>query len=202
VNENGDSLRSRTYEELGQGTYLDFCQYSDSAYVACGSAGNHIRAIFLDNQENIHWLQDYSLSQITIGYCVAKTQQGNLVFGGATGSGAPPFAGCVLLTGPALSVDDARYRPLATILDLGNYPNPFNATTTISFTLPKAGYVELNVYDVMGRKMGGLLSAPTGVLAAGVHSFVFDGGDLASGIYFVRLQSGTVSQTQKIVLLK
>jgi hypothetical protein len=85
---------------------------------------------------------------------------------------------------------------------LSAYPNPFNATTTISFTLPKTGRVDLKVYDVTGRKTGGLLSAPTGVIAAGEHSIVFDGGDLCSGIYFVRLQSGTVSQTQKIVLLK
>jgi hypothetical protein len=85
---------------------------------------------------------------------------------------------------------------------LSCYPNPFNATTTISFTLPKTGSVDLKVYDVTGRKTGGLLSAPTGVVSAGEHSMVFDGSDLPSGIYFVRIQSGTVSKTQKMVLLK
>jgi hypothetical protein len=86
--------------------------------------------------------------------------------------------------------------------NLSCFPNPFNPATTISFTLPKASYVDLNVYDVTGRKTGGLLSAPTGVVAAGEHSFVFDGSDLPSGIYFVRMDAGDVSQTRKIVLLK
>jgi hypothetical protein len=82
------------------------------------------------------------------------------------------------------------------------YPNPFNATAKISFTLPKTASVDLNVYDVTGRKTGGLLSGPTGVVAAGEHRMEFDGSDLPSGIYFVRLEAGGISQTKKIVLLK
>jgi hypothetical protein len=85
---------------------------------------------------------------------------------------------------------------------LSAYPNPFNPATTISFTLAKTGSVDLKVYDVTGRKTGGLLSAPTGVVAAGEHSMVFDGSDLPSGIYFVRMEAGGISQTKKIVLLK
>jgi hypothetical protein len=85
---------------------------------------------------------------------------------------------------------------------LSAYPNPFNATTTISFMLPKTGSVDLKVYDVTGRKTGGLLSAPTGVVAAGEHRIEFDGSELPSGIYFVRMEAGGISQTKKIVLLK
>jgi hypothetical protein len=86
--------------------------------------------------------------------------------------------------------------------ELKTYPNPFNPKTTISFSLPRAGRVELSVYDVTGRKTGGLLSAPTGVIAAGEYRVEFDGRDLPSGIYFVWLNAGGISQTQKIVLLK
>jgi hypothetical protein len=83
------------------------------------------------------------------------------------------------------------------------FPNPFNASTRISFTLPKAGNVDLNVYDVTGRLVRSLIGQTQGSpLQAGEHSFVFDGSDLPSGIYFVRLDAGEVSQTRKMVLLK
>jgi hypothetical protein len=83
------------------------------------------------------------------------------------------------------------------------YPNPFNPTTTISFTLPHEARVDLNVYDVTGRIVrrlaGGHIGPP---LQAGEHRIEFDGSDLPSGIYFAWLDAGEVSQTRKMVLLK
>jgi hypothetical protein len=111
---------------------------------------------------------------------------------------------CIVIAGDTTLVadaDDPFILPPSSF-SLSCYPNPFNATTTISFTLPKTESVDLNVYDVTGRKTGGLLSAPTGVVAAGEHSMVFDGSNLSSGIYFVRMEAGGISQTKKIVLLK
>jgi hypothetical protein len=84
-----------------------------------------------------------------------------------------------------------------------NIPNPFNPTTTISFSLTKTAHVELNVYDVTGRLVrvlaGGHMGSP---LPAGAHSFVFDGSDLPSGIYFARMDAGGEVRTKKMVLLK
>jgi hypothetical protein len=86
---------------------------------------------------------------------------------------------------------------------LSVYPNPFNPTTRISFILPKTGNVELNVYNVTGRLVRKLAGGHTGPpLQAGEHSIVFDGSDLPSGIYFVRLEAGEEAQTRKMVLLK
>jgi hypothetical protein len=85
---------------------------------------------------------------------------------------------------------------------LSAFPNPFNPSTTISFSLPKAGRVSIDVFDVMGRKTDGLLSAPTRIMEAGEHSVVFDGTRLASGIYFARIEAGGFTRTQKIMLLK
>ena len=80
-----------------------------------------------------------------------------------------------------------------------SFPNPFNAQTVISFEMRDAGLVELVVYDVMGREVVKLVD---GYVSAGAHKAVFDGGELASGVYFARLTASDFQQTQKILLIK
>jgi hypothetical protein len=80
-----------------------------------------------------------------------------------------------------------------------NYPNPFNPTTQIAFALPKSGLTTLKVYDLLGREVTTLLDRH---LQAGDHRINFDAGTLASGVYFYRLESGSLSATKKMLLLK
>ncbi len=79
------------------------------------------------------------------------------------------------------------------------FPNPFNATTTLSFDLPQSAKVRLSVFDLLGREVAVLVDA---VVVAGSHRVSFDGADLASGIYFARLAAGDRVQTRKLVVLK
>lgn len=71
----------------------------------------------------------------------------------------------------------------------GNYPNPFNPSTTISFGMPEAGFVTLKVFDILGRNV---VTKALGVKAAGKQVEVFNAKDFASGIYFYRLHMTTV----------
>jgi len=80
-----------------------------------------------------------------------------------------------------------------------NYPNPFNPSTTISVDLSSSSHVILRVFDVLGRSVATLSDER---LAAGSHEVSFDGKDLASGIYFVRLQDGAVTRSSKMILMK
>ena len=80
-----------------------------------------------------------------------------------------------------------------------NYPNPFNPTTQIDYSVAKRAMVTLTVYNVLGQKVATLVS---GVQQPGNYSATFNGNDLASGVYFYRLQAGSVSITRKLVLLK
>jgi hypothetical protein len=86
-----------------------------------------------------------------------------------------------------------------TISLLQNYPNPFNACTTIDFELPKPGIVTLDIYDLTGRKVTRLVNQQ---LNAGNHSITWDAGDMASGVYFYRLQTDGYRQSRKMILLK
>ena len=81
----------------------------------------------------------------------------------------------------------------------GNYPNPFNPTTTIPFALPEASRVTLAVYDLLGRRVAVLVE---GEMAAGRHEAVFEASHLSSGVYLVRLQSASFSQVRRMTLVK
>jgi len=80
-----------------------------------------------------------------------------------------------------------------------NYPNPFNNQTTLKFEVPKLSWVELELYDILGRKVKTLLSEQK---MPGSHKFVLTNDNLASGIYIIRIKSVNFSQSIKIVLLK
>ena len=80
-----------------------------------------------------------------------------------------------------------------------NYPNPFNPVTNINFSVPKPGLVKLTVYDVSGREAAVLFN---GELSAGTYNYDFDASQLASGIYFYKLEADEFAQTKKMVLVK
>jgi hypothetical protein len=79
------------------------------------------------------------------------------------------------------------------------YPNPFNPSTTISFSLSSRSYVSVKVFDRLGRYVATLVSAE---MQPGNHSLEWNACDLAGGVYFYRLQAGTFIETKKLVLLK
>lgn len=81
----------------------------------------------------------------------------------------------------------------------GNYPNPFNPSTEIGFTLPEAVSVTLVVYNVRGREVAHLVNGP---LAAGTHQVTFEASRLPSGVYFIRLEAGAYVETRRMVLMK
>jgi len=80
-----------------------------------------------------------------------------------------------------------------------NYPNPFNPTTVIDCQLPTEGMVTLKIYDILGREVAVLLN---GRQHAGQYSVRFNAADLASGVYFYRLQAGSFVQSRKPMLIK
>ena len=80
-----------------------------------------------------------------------------------------------------------------------NHPNPFNPSTTISYSLASSGFVSLKVYDLLGQQVATLVE---GNRLAGSYQVRLDAADLSSGMYFYQLQAGGQVFNRKMMLLK
>jgi len=95
-------------------------------------------------------------------------------------------------------IDEESILP-ESISSLKCYPNPFNASVTISFVLSQAGSVSLSIYNIRGQRVAIPLQ---NFLSVGEHTITWNGSDFPSGVYFARLQAGVSSKSIKMVLLK
>ncbi|MBN1632859.1 MAG: T9SS type A sorting domain-containing protein [Ignavibacteria bacterium] len=80
-----------------------------------------------------------------------------------------------------------------------NYPNPFNPVTNISYSLPKAGYVKISVFDISGREIQTVVNE---FKNAGTHIVSLNASDFSSGLYFYKMTSADYSETKSMILLK
>ena len=101
------------------------------------------------------------------------------------------------LTGPASSVQESGMVSQFKLEQ--NYPNPFNPTTVIRFQISTPGYVSLKVFDMLGREVVTLVDD---VLSRGEHIRTFDASQFASGVYYYKLNAGSLIETKKMVLAR
>lgn len=80
-----------------------------------------------------------------------------------------------------------------------SYPNPFNPTTTIKYSIPYSGVVNIKVFDILGREVAVLLNE---YKSAGTYSIEFNANQFASGVYFYQLNTGSFVETKKMLLMK
>jgi hypothetical protein len=130
----------------------------------------------------------------------------SLAFGDVNGDELPDLAlgqsgepaVMVFLNTLLTSVDDEPIRPEKMAL-LQNHPNPFNASTTIKYSLPQRSDVRIEIYNILGRLVATLLE---GNVDAGFHTITWRADNYPSGVYFARLRAGERSENVKMVLLK
>jgi photosystem II stability/assembly factor-like uncharacterized protein len=97
------------------------------------------------------------------------------------------------------SIDEDKGTILSGFELYQNFPNPFNPSTTIKFSLPEGELVNLRVYDVIGNEIAELLNEER---SAGTYSVEFDASKLASGTYIYKLQAGGKTEVRKMLLIK
>ncbi|NOY57385.1 MAG: T9SS type A sorting domain-containing protein [Calditrichaeota bacterium] len=98
-----------------------------------------------------------------------------------------------------VSVDYQNNREINNFILHDNYPNPFNPTTTISYSIPEFTFVSIKIFNALGKEVATLVNANK---AIGNHQVIFDATTLASGVYFYRLQVGDFIETKKMVLMR
>ena len=102
------------------------------------------------------------------------------------------------LASVVISVEDNKQDPHSFQL-YNNYPNPFNPSTTIGFSLPKKSNVKLSVYNILGEEVAVVMD---GQMNAGEHRITFKASNLSSGLYFYRLTAGEYVAVKKMMLIK
>ena len=171
----------------------------DTMYIGIGELGT-------DPNRMIVGVSDYDVEDISlIGDRSDSTwvrlwdlafQSGNTT---ATDHTVVPIRAQFILS-PRQPVAVAEERMVPAGITLGqNYPNPFNPATTISFGLAEPVHVRLHVFDALGRQVVTLANR---LMPAGRHEVLFRASSLASGVYYYRLEAGTASLTQRMLLLR
>ncbi|KAB2924653.1 MAG: T9SS type A sorting domain-containing protein [Bacteroidetes bacterium] len=126
----------------------------------------------------------------------ADTARGSTVFDGLASVQIPVIFRTITWTGSSVGEQGV----VANSYELGqNFPNPFNPSTSINYTLGKAENVSLKVYNMLGQEVATVVN---GLQNAGPHSVRFDASNLASGMYLYKLQTGSFSDVKKMMLLK
>ena len=116
----------------------------------------------------------------------------------AIGTISPVIEGRVVADTVLTIIDDESLTPKQFNLEQ-NYPNPFNPTTNINYSIPESGNIKLKVYDILGNEVATLVNETK---TPGNYSAVYDASSFASGVYIYRLQTGSLMQTRKMILMK
>jgi photosystem II stability/assembly factor-like uncharacterized protein len=158
-------------------------------------AGGH--DVYCSNDMGETW--ETQISRQNIPACGSKYLHGASFYNDAIGA---VVGDCVVLytsTGGLItSVNEPQETPSSFGLKQ-NYPNPWNALTTIQFELPASSHVTLKIFDEIGREIATLFN---GEKPAGKHEVKWNAGQLPSGVYFYRLQAGELISVRKLVLVQ
>jgi hypothetical protein len=104
------------------------------------------------------------------------------------------------MSGPGPSGIGNQTPGIPTKFDLNqNYPNPFNPVTKIKYEIPKASYVTIKVFDILGREVSTLVS---GNMEAGYYVHDFDASALSSGVYIYKMTAGMFEKTMRMMVIK
>jgi len=179
--------------DLNKDTFLDIClikNYSEFIYFLGNGDGTFkepvILYIYVPNEQDVivadfnnDLYDDFVISVKDSSLITVMINQGNFI-------------------DPTIIDSEKENKPVSFYLGK-NYPNPFNPSTTISFSIPEQGYITLSVYDITGQKVATLVDSP---MSAGSHSVIFNGSDLGSGVYLYKLESKGFNKTGKMLLVK
>lgn len=158
--------------------------------------------------EGMDWGQDLTADYPDNCYLTGYFESSGMVIGDTSLSNTPNHnkAFLVRMINQATKINPQKDENSIFNIGLINYPNPFNLTTQIEFSINKSTFIELKVFNILGEEVANLVSTR---LTAGSYSYEWDATNLASGVYLYRLsvgslvgEAGDYVETRKMVLMR
>jgi len=173
-------------------TYTSGSFYTDIEFptseIAYAAGGNIVKS----TDGGINWNVQYSLANVQFGgVCFVNENTGYAV--GQNGTIMKTTSGGVVNIKMVSNFIPDKY------ILYQNYPNPFNPETKIKFEINKSSFVQIKVYDILGKEISVLVNEK---LNTGVFETKFDGSDLPGGVYYYSIKAGEFEQVRKMILLK
>lgn len=211
INTNGDSLRSNIYPMSDYMYMASILKISENKYCVAHGQGiigdksfiyiidstlNPIRFLNIQNNEGV-----YIMSSVKVQNSIIN----DVIFVGITAyepgneEGYAIRIDTALTPPPPIGIHNNFTNTVTEYYLEQNFPNPFNGSTVIKFTVNKSNFVQIKIFDVLGREVETLV---TEVLTAGIYSKTFSPKNLASGMYFYTLETNGYKDVKKMVLLK
>jgi hypothetical protein len=154
------------------------------------------------SQGDILWLVNYNgtFNGWDNGKQIGFDNYNNVIVLGSSPSSAQIFDYVVIKYNQTTRIEIINNEIPKTFQLMQNYPNPFNPSTKIKFSVPKTGYIQIKIYDVLGR----IKEIPINEkLIPYEYELIFDGANYSSGVYFYQLISdGNIIDTKKFVIIK
>ena len=210
----GDTLWTKRYRNASSDLGYGLDQTADGGFVMTGemyrNAGvdpTDFYMIRTDANGDTLWTKTIGGDQYERSYCIRQTMDGGYIIAGRTdsyGAGDDDFYIVKLAPDNLSDADDAE-SPRPTAFSLGaNYPNPFNPSTTIEYTLDRRAQVKIEVFNILGQMVRTLVDETK---SAGAYQVIWDGFDDAgrptpTGVYLYRMSTDGDLQARKMLLLK
>ena len=207
VDATGDILWSNRINESYNTYAITIMQAADGGFVIGGSSGNSTgENLFIakaDENGDLVWTRTvdvfYNFGNQAIS--IVQLDDNSYVIAGelqVTNMNSQAYV--TRLAPDRVAIDDQGFADLPiTIALYPNYPNPFNASTTISYELQAQSPVTIDIYDMLGRKVAILYN---GIQSAGNHSVNWNADRYSSGVYFYKLTTGDYTESDKMMLVK
>jgi hypothetical protein len=176
------SYPSYLYDIYVDGNYVFVGLYYEPGY------GGDLFVVDISNPESLSIACNYPLADYSNAVCYSD----GFVYVGSPSS-------LLILQFVQTGIPDKNPELPKSIFLEQNYPNPFNGMTTIKYSLSDASYVTIEIYDLLGRKMG---LAYSGFKDAGLHTVLWDSDNAPGGVYFYQINAGKQALRKKMILLK
>ncbi len=208
TDDNGNTLWTKMYGGTGSDNSYSVAEVSSGRFIivgetlSFGAGGGDVYLIRTDASGDTLWTRTYGGIGDDWGYSVIPCSSNGFAITGYTGFGAGSIDVWLLRVNdqPVNDINDEPKEQVPQSYSLEqNYPNPFNPNTTIRFSIPEPGIVQIKVFDLLGKEIKTLLNE---YKQTGSYEVDFEAGDLPGGIYLYRMKSSGYLVTKKMLLLK